>query len=75
MGRIIALAIVTGAIWWLWRRWQGPAQTQQKPTNLETQKLSECVRCDAMLPANPSERKEVAQACSHGKRCPLLLEQ
>lgn len=76
MGRLIALAIVSFAVWKLWQRWQrslnGPPSAQAPKSS--PQKLSQCQRCDAMLPSAQNERQEVARSCEHGDRCPLQQE-
>lgn len=79
MGRIIALALISGGIWWLWRRWQLKLNHQEPSdptaqTQRETQRLTQCQRCDAMLPSTANERSEVAKSCEHGERCPLHTE-
>ena len=75
MGRMIALAIVAAAIWWMWKRWQGGIPAKKQSKSNQPQRLSQCVRCDAMLPSEPSERQEVAHSCDQGERCPLKQEQ
>lgn len=74
MGRIIAIALVSGVIWWLWRRWQNPTSQIKNQTPSEPQRLSQCQRCDAMLPSQTEDRKAIASSCEHGERCPLQQE-
>lgn len=75
MGRIIALALVSAGIWWLWKRVSGQPSIQpdsnKKP---HSQRLSQCQRCDAMLPSDAYDRREVARSCDHKDRCPLQEE-
>jgi uncharacterized paraquat-inducible protein A len=74
MGRIIAIALVSGAIWWLWRRWQNPTSQIKSDGKQASQKLLQCQRCDAMLPSNSADRRAIASGCEHGERCPLHQE-
>jgi|GEM_PF-3255923 len=77
MSRLIALLVVFGGIYWLWQRWQrntlnhsgsDPSQNRQSTKN---QRLTQCPRCDAMLPESSAQQKVIAESCDQGEHCPL----
>lgn len=77
MSRLIALFVIFGGIYWLWQRWQkGPSLDHRtEDTTTDSERLTQCPRCDAMLPSSNDQQKEIANSCDHGERCPLKTQQ
>lgn len=76
MSRLIALAVVFGGLYWLWQRWQRSTTISQDTRDTyNPERLTQCPRCDAMLPESLDQQAEVAESCDHGERCPLKQSQ
>lgn len=76
MSRLIALLAVFGGIFWLWQRWQKEQSLGQDDQQKNSpDRLTQCSRCDAMLPSNSVQQREVANSCNQGDDCPLKNQQ